>query len=75
MHKDVRQFLKSLKQQRWRLVPTSSNHTKAYPPEGAGFVTVPNTPSDHRTLENVKAEARAMGWHDPRRPQRKKCRR
>lgn len=56
--KDVRNLLKDLEAQGWRVEGTSKGHYVAYAPDGRGRVVIPGTPSDRRSLRNTLAALR-----------------
>lgn len=61
MTKDVRDLLKKLEAQGWRIV-AGGKHIKAFPPDTTRpMVTIPTTPSDHRSLRNTIAQLRRSG--------------
>lgn len=61
--KDIRKLLKSLEAQGWRVERTKKGHYVAYAPDGVGRVTIPGTPSDHRSMKNTLADLRRHGYN------------
>ena len=57
--KDVRQLLDGLKPLGWTWAPTGSGHVKLTAPNG-DIVFVPSTPSDWRSMRNVRAQIRRV---------------
>lgn len=61
MTKDVRELVRKLEQQGWR-IDTTGRHVKCYPPDRSRqMVVLPSTPSDHRSLRNAVAMLRRSG--------------
>lgn len=65
MDKDIKRIVKALEDHRlnpgWR-VERRSKHLMAYPANKAhGPVTVPLTPSDHRSIRNLRAQLKRAG--------------
>ena len=56
--KDVNRFVSKLVQEGWHF--SRGRHGKLRRPDGSGFVTIPNTPSDHRCLLNLMRDTRRM---------------
>lgn len=57
-NKDLNQFLKTLTDEGWKL-EARGRHLKLFFPEaGRHFVMVPKSPSDMRSIDNVKAKVR-----------------
>lgn len=56
--KDINQLVKGMVQSGWRF--QRGRHGKLYHPAGVGFITFPNTPSDHRSLLNLRRDIRRM---------------
>ncbi len=65
MHKDIKKIIKALTDEQlnpgWR-VEQGGKHLKAYPADKAQpMVTVPLTPSDHRSIKNLRAQLKRAG--------------
>ncbi len=60
--KEIRRLVKALQSQGWRVEETKKGHFLAYAPNGVGLVTIPGTPSDHRSLRNTVSELRKHGY-------------
>jgi predicted RNA binding protein YcfA (HicA-like mRNA interferase family) len=60
--KDIRQPIGELKAQGFRVEHTRKGHYIAYCPDGVTRVTIPGTPSDHRSMKNVLADLRRCGF-------------
>jgi hypothetical protein len=59
--KEVQRIVKELERQGWRIIQ-GGKHQKAFPPDrDKPMVTIPNTPSDHRSLRNLIAQLRRSG--------------
>ncbi len=56
--KDINLLIKGMIRSGWRF--ERGRHGKLYHPEGAGFVTFPKTPSDHRSLLNLRRDIRRL---------------
>ncbi|GIU87459.1 MAG: hypothetical protein KatS3mg009_1974 [Acidimicrobiia bacterium] len=60
-NKEVNEIIKKLIRQGWR-VERGAKHWKAYPPDKSKrMITIPTTPSDHRSLKNVISDLRRAG--------------
>lgn len=60
--KEIRQIVRELQRQGWRVEKTNSSHFKAYPPEGKAFVVFGCTPNGgNRALANTKSLLRRHG--------------
>lgn len=60
MDKDTKKLIKSLTAQGWRI--EQGKHIKAFPPDPTKpMVVISGTPSDARTLANLKAQLRRSG--------------
>lgn len=61
---DIRAIIRQLENKRlnpgWRVQQTKSSHYVALGPNGQR-VSMPSTPSDHRSVKNVKAKLRRAG--------------
>lgn len=42
-------------------VRAGNNHIKIYPANGGRMITIPSTPSDHRTFQNKRSALRRAG--------------
>ena len=59
--KEIVKLIKELERQGWR-VERGSKHFIAYSPDtSVRPITIPGTPSDHRSLKNLRAELRRGG--------------
>lgn len=71
VHRDYKPLVKAAEAQGWTLEPSTSGkgHPRLQPPEGAvardgspaRSLTIPGTPSDHRSLMNTRADMRRQG--------------
>lgn len=59
MNKDIQVLLRSLKNAGWIIERTTRNHYKVT--KGAEVVVLAGTPSDPRSLRNMRAELRRRG--------------
>jgi len=57
--KDVRRMLEKAEAAGWRI--REGKHFVCYSPDGKSRVTVPKTPSDRRSLLNVRSDFRRAG--------------
>jgi hypothetical protein len=65
MKKDIKNLHRKLEAQGWMLKPTRNGHVMAFPPDKSKSpVTMPSTPSDHRSLKNTLADLRRSGFQD-----------
>lgn len=55
--KDINRLVRNLIADGWRF-KWGSKHGKLLTPNGAGFVIISSTPSDHRTLRNLQRDLR-----------------
>ena len=62
MEKEIRELLREAQRQGWRIEPTKRGHYKAWPPQGGPPVTISGTPSDWRSIRNVVALMRRLGF-------------
>jgi predicted RNA binding protein YcfA (HicA-like mRNA interferase family) len=63
--KEIKALIKDLEAQGWRVVLARSGHYKAYPPDkGQDMVTMPSTPSDHRSMRNTMRDLRHSGYKE-----------
>ena len=62
--KEVKQLLRKVEAQGWRVVPTKSGHFWAYAPNGRDKVLIPGTPSDRRGLRNTIADLKRAGFKE-----------
>ena len=49
--KQINKLIADLVREGWQF--SRGKHGKLRAPSGSGFVTVPSTPSDHRTIQNL----------------------
>jgi predicted RNA binding protein YcfA (HicA-like mRNA interferase family) len=61
MHKDVRELVRAIEKQGWR-VEHGSGHLKAMSPDGETIVTLPTTPSGGRWRQNVISQLKRGGF-------------
>lgn len=54
--KDTEQYLAQLKREGYKVEDTRGGHTRITHPEMDGMVHSSGTPSDHRSLKNLKSE-------------------
>jgi len=54
--KEINRLVSVLVRDGWNF--TRGRHGKLRKPDGSGFVTIPNTPSDHRALLNLRRDIR-----------------
>ncbi len=54
--KEINQLVAGMVRQGWKF--TKGRHGKLRKPDGFGFVTIPNTPSDYRAILNLKRDIR-----------------
>jgi predicted RNA binding protein YcfA (HicA-like mRNA interferase family) len=59
--KEIRELVRQLEKQGWRVVTTRGGHLRALPPQGSAVV-LPGTPSDRRAFGNAIALLRARGF-------------
>lgn len=59
MHKDVRKLIRDMKREGWEVSIRGSGHVRLTHPCGE-FVTTSLTPSDNRTMRNVRADLRRL---------------
>jgi len=61
--KEIKTLIKDLEDQGWRVVLARSGHYKAYPPDKSqSMVTMPSTPSDHRSMRNTIRDLKHSGY-------------
>lgn len=58
--KEVEELLRAAEAADWRVVSTS-RHFACYSPDGVTIVTVPQTPSDGRSIKNCRSLLRRAG--------------
>lgn len=63
--KEVREIVEEARRQGWRVEEGKRGHVKLFAPDGRTIVTLPSTPSDHRSLKNSIAEMRWAGFKWP----------
>ena len=56
--KDINQLISQMVQSGWLF--NRGRHGKLRHPAGIGFISIPKTPSDHRTLLNMKRDIRSV---------------
>ncbi|HNA86183.1 MAG TPA: hypothetical protein PLB04_11485 [Nitrospira sp.] len=56
--KDIDQLIKGMVRSGWRF--ERGRHGKLFHPLGLGFITFPKTPSDHRSLLNLRRDIRRL---------------
>jgi hypothetical protein len=60
--KEIKQLVRKLEQQGWRVELGGGGHYKAFPPDVTKpMVTFASTPSDHRALRNIISMLRRSG--------------
>lgn len=57
--KDINQLIRGMVRLGWRY--ERGRHGKLYHPSGQGFIVFPRTPSDHRSLLNLRRDIRRLG--------------
>lgn len=60
--KEIRKLIRALEAQGWRVEETGSGHYQAYSPNGEDIVTIPGTPSDHRSMRNTMSRLKRAGF-------------
>ena len=61
--KEIRQLIKELEKQGFRVTQAGSGHFIAWPPDvEVRPVTIPSTPSDYRSMRNTLADLRRAGF-------------
>lgn len=58
--RDVKDFIKAAEANGWRLEKSTGKHLKMRHVETGHVVSVPKTPSDHRSLKNKDAQMRKI---------------
>ena len=58
--RDFRPLIKAAREQGWR-VDATRRHPVLFSPDGRAAVPVPTTPSDHRSLANLRSQLRRAG--------------
>jgi hypothetical protein len=61
LKKELSMIIRQLEAQGWSVSHTASGHWKAMPPGGKGVIFLSSTPSDPRSLKNMKAQLRRGG--------------
>lgn len=56
--KDINRFVAEMVRSGWHF--DRGRHGKLYHPAGQGFITIPKTPSDRRSLLNIKRDIRRV---------------
>lgn len=59
--RELRKTYQQARRQDWHIRQGGRNHTLWYSPDGETIITVPSSPSDHRSLRNSLAMLRAAG--------------
>ena len=59
--KEIRELVRELERQGWRVAQTKGGHLRAYPPAGSPVI-MPSTPSDRRALANAVSLLRQRGF-------------
>jgi len=61
-NKEIRQLLKRLEKQGWRIVRNGGKHFKAYSPNPAHeMLTISNSPSDKNAIKQILRQLKKMG--------------
>jgi ABC-type sulfate transport system permease component len=63
MHKELAKLMKLALRQGWRVELTRKCHIKFYVPN-AGIIVASSTPSDPRSIKNLRSQLRAGGLVD-----------
>lgn len=58
---EMRKIYRQARHQGWRVVQGNRMHTLWYAPDGATIITVPSSPSDHRSFPNCIARMHRAG--------------
>lgn len=58
LDKDINRLVSNMIKEGWRY--EVGRHGKLRPPSGAGFITIPKTPSDFRSLQNIRRDIRRL---------------
>lgn len=61
--KDINRLVVEMIRSGWRY--EQGRHGKLYHPAGFGFIAIPKTPSDHRSLLNIKRDIRSVERKTP----------
>lgn len=61
---EVRELVRDLERQGWRVEARKGGHLVAYSPDGKTMVTLPSTPGDRRWRQNAISQLR-RGGYDP----------
>ena len=63
--KEIRELIRELEHQGWRVTQAGSGHFLAWPPDTeVRPVTIPSTPSDHRWKLNTMTALRRAGFKE-----------
>jgi predicted RNase H-like nuclease len=62
--KDVNRLVCELVREGWRY-RRGGKHGKLFSPETTGFLTIPGSPSDHRTLRNMRSDVQKLRAKSP----------
>jgi hypothetical protein len=71
LNKEVAQLIKKAKEQGWEVTLTNGGHYKWVNPLGAFFFS-PKTPSDPRSISNIKRDMKAHGFIELTKKERKR---
>ena len=61
MRKEIKKLAKVARAQRWAVEQTNGGHLRWRSPNGGSAIYSPRTPSDWRSLRNLKARLRQCG--------------
>jgi predicted RNA binding protein YcfA (HicA-like mRNA interferase family) len=64
---EIRELVRRAHKQGWSVERTRNGHLRFRPPTGKGQAIVGTTPSDHRTIRNIRAHLRRLGLREDRR--------
>ena len=62
MDKDLKELVEAMVAQGWRVEIASTNHVKAFSPDGVTIANIAATPSDWRWRENALRDLRRGGF-------------
>jgi hypothetical protein len=71
INKEIEQLIKKARSQGWTVEPTRGGHYKWITPSGAFFYS-PKTPSEYRSIKNVKRDMKAYGFIEVTKKERRK---
>lgn len=63
--KEIKRLVALAEEQGWTVEVRRTNHLCFKAPDGESMVFAPATPSDHRSMKNVRAQLRREGLEDP----------